>query len=260
MLVKKMRLAVAAAGAVLIVAGCGAAGGDEGSGGEPQAATEQTQSDADGDGGDGAQSGAPNLDDIPDPVAEVNGTAISKDEFVSVFEGQYQQMSMQAQATGQPVDEDQLKQQSLDGLVGVELLQQEAENRGIEVTDAEIDESLAEFAETNQVSTDEFVAQMGQQGLDREGVLDQIEKQLRAEKLITDEFGEFSATDEEIQAAYDQVAQQQMMMGGGEAAELPPLEQVRSQVEEQLRSETQAQQMQTLSDSLREGAEITVNL
>lgn len=263
MLARKARLAVAAAGAVLIVAGCSTAGdGDEASGPESQAATEQTQGDAaDGDGAQ-AQSGAPNLDDIPDPVAEVNGTAISKNEFVSVFEGQYQQMSMQAQSTGQPVDEEQLKEQSLDGLVGVELLQQEAEKRGIEVTDQEIDESLAEFAETNQASTDEFIAKMGEQGLDRDDVLDQIEKQLRAEKLIADEFGEYSPTDDEIKAAYDQVAQQQAMMGGGQAAgqQVPPLEQVRPQVEEQVKNEKQAQQMQTLSDSLREGAKVDVHL
>lgn len=263
MLVKKMRLAVAAAGAVLVVAACGTAGdGDQGSAPEPQAASQQDSGDAGGGDTDQAQSGAPNLDDIPDPVADVNGTAISKDEFVTVFEGQYQQMSMQAQTMGQPVDEEQIKQQSLDGLVGVELLQQEAMKRGIEVTDGEIDDSLTEFAETNQVTTDEFVAQMGEQGLDRDGVMDQIEKQLRAEKLIADEFGEFSPTDDEVQAAYDQVAQQQAMMGGGEAAgqQLPPLEQVRPQVEEQLRSEKEAEQMQTLSDSLRESADITVHL
>ena len=105
-------------------------------------------------------------------------------------------MSMQAQTAGQPVDEEQIKQQSLDGLVGVELLQQEATKRGIEVTDREIDQLLAEFAETNQVTTDEFIAKMGEQGLDRDGVMDQIEKQLRAEKLIADEFGEFSPMDE----------------------------------------------------------------
>ncbi|MDZ4235897.1 MAG: SurA N-terminal domain-containing protein [Dietzia sp.] len=64
---------------------------------------------------------------------------MSKDEFVTVFEGQYQQMAMQAQMTGQPVDEDQLRSQTLEGLVGSELLRQEALERGLEVSDAELE-------------------------------------------------------------------------------------------------------------------------
>lgn len=270
MLTRKLRLVAVAAGSVLIAAGCSVGGGDDAAQPEPQAAEQQAPTGeagpAGGDGPAGAdgsgQAGGPNTDDIPAVVAEVNGTEITKDEFVSVFEGQYQQMSMQAQTSGQPVDEAKLKQQSLDGLVGTELLEQEATDRGLEVSDAERDASLEEFAANNQVSPDEFVAKMGEQGLDRAAVMDQIEKQRLVEKLITDEYGEFSPTEQEVQAAYDQVAQQQSMMGGGQAGgqQLPPLEQVRPQVEEQLQSQKQAQDMQTLSDELRKDADVTVHL
>lgn len=263
MLKRKWQLVAVAAGSVLIAAGCTMPGddGEDTAQAQPAAAEQSTE---DGSASQDAQDPAagPNTDDIPDPVAEVNGTEISKDEFVSVFEGQYQQMSMQAQTSGQPVDEEQLKQQSIEGLVGTALLEQEAEKRGIKASDKEIDDSLAEFAETNQVSTDEFVAKMGEQGMDREAVMDQIEKQLRVEKLVTDEYGEFTPSDQEVQAAYDQVAQQQSMMGGaqGGGQQLPPLEQVRPEVEEQLKSEKQAKDMQTLSEELREGADVTVHL
>lgn len=265
MLKQKWRLAVAAAGSVLIVAGCSAPGDGDPAQTEPQAASEQAAQDRDESAGGGAAQGqGPDTSNIPDPVAVVNGEAITKAEFVSVLEGQYQQMSMQAQMSGQPVDEEQIKQLSIEGLVGSALLEQEAADRGIEVSDEEKDASLREFADTNQVSTDEFVAKMGEQGMDRAGVMDQIEKQLRVEKLITQEYGEFSPSDDEVRAAYDQVAQQQSMMGGAEggagAQQLPPLEQVRPQVEEQLRAEKQAEQMQTMSDELREGADVTVNL
>src|SRR5699024_5175170 len=155
--------------------------------------------------------------------------SISKDEFVTVFEGQYQQMAMQAQMSGQPVDEEQLKQQSVEGLVGTELLEQEAADRGLEASESEIDAELEEFAETNQVSTEEY--------------------------------GEFTPSEEEVQSAYDQAGQQQSMMGAqGGGQELPPLEEVRGDVEEQLKSEKQAQDMQTLFEELREDADITVNL
>lgn len=271
MLSRTWRTAVVAAGAVLIAAGCSAGGDDdENAQAQPQAAAEQTEQ---SDGADaGAEPGAeqadgPDTSDIPDPVAEVNGTKISRDEFLSVFENQYKQMSMQAQMTGQPVDEAQLKKMTSEGLVGTELLTQEAEKRGIDVSDDEIQAELAVFAERNQVSTDEFITGMGEQGLDREAVLDQIDKQLRVQKLITDEFGEFTATDAEVEQAYQQVVEQQAMMGGGAGGagggaqqQLPPLEEVRGEVEEQVSTEKEAKAMEELSQKLRKDADVTVHV
>ena len=271
MLKRKWQMVAVAAGAVLVAAGCNGPADDGDAPAEQAAAAEQGGETGPGSGpggddsagGDPAQGGAegPDLDSIPDPVAEVNGTSISKDEFVTVFEGQYQQMAMQAQMSGQPVDEEQLKQQSVEGLVGTELLEQEAADRGLGASESEIDAELEEFAETNQVSTDEFVAKMGEQGMDSEEVMEQIESQLVVEKLITEEYGEFTPSEEEVQSAYDQAGQQQSMMGAqGGGQELPPLEEVRGDVEEQLKSEKQAQDMQTLFEELREDADITVNL
>ena len=258
------RAALAAAGIALVVAGCGAGGDDDEGGATAAPATAEQSGQAAGpeQGGEESPSG-PDTSDIPDPVAEVNGTEISRDEFLSVFENQYKQMSKQAQMTGEPVDEAQLKKLTTDGLVGTELLTQEAEKRGIEVSDEEIKAELEEFAETNQVSTDEFIAAMGEQGLDREAVMEQIDKQLRVEKLITAEFGEFEVTDAEIEAAYEQIGQQQAMAGGGAGAAgggLPPLEQVRGEVSEQVRVQKEAGAMEELSQKLRADADVTVHL
>lgn len=283
---RNWKSAAVAVGAVLLVAGCGAGGGgddDAVPGAEQQAAAEQDGpgSDSDPSAGEsegpgasgekpgeksGAEAEGPDLSGIPDPVAVVNGTEISRDEFVSVFEGQYQQMSMQAQMTGQPVDEEQLKKIASDGLVGTVLLEQEAVKRGLEVSDAEIDAELEKFAETNQVSPDEFVAAMGEQGLDRQGVLDQIAKQLRVDKLMVDEFGEPEITDQQVEEAYATIAEQQASAGGQPGAgmqgggQVPPLEEVRDQVAEQLRAEKQAANMETMSQKLREGADVTVHI
>ena len=253
-----------AAGSVLIAAGCSFPGDDDEAGqSEPTAAAEQAdpaQGDPGADGEQGPE--GPDTSDIPDPVAEVNGTGVSKKEFVSVFESQYQQMTMQSQMSGQPVEEEQLKTQVLEGLVGSELLRQEATTRGLEVSGPEIDEALAGFAQTNQVSNDEFIAAMGEQGMDRDDVMEQIEKQLLVEKLIVDEYGEFSVTDEEVEAGYQKVVDQQAMSGGGQAGggQLPPLEQVRGEIEEQLVAEQQAVAMQEFSEQLREDADVTEHL
>lgn len=271
MLSRTLRTAVVAAGAVLIAAGCTTGGDDDNATPEPQAAAEQSEqadgagADAGGEQGSGQPDG-PDTSDIPDPVAEVNGEEISREEFLSVFENQYQQMSMQAQTTGQPVDEAQLKEMTSEGLVGTVLLTQEAEKRGIDVTDDEVQAELAVFAERNQVSTDEFITGMGEQGLDRQAVLDQIDKQLRVQKLLAEEYGGFEATDAEVEEAYQQVADQQAMMGGGAAGggagaqQLPPLEEVRGEVEEQVSTEKEAKAMEEFSQKLREGADVTVHL
>lgn len=260
----KWQMVAVAAGSVLIAAGCSAPGDDdEVAQSDPAATTQQADPNADpGQGDPGQESAGPDTDDIPDPVAEVNGTEVTKKEFVSVFENQYKQMESQSQMSGQPVDSDELKKQILEGLVGSELLRQEATERGLKVADPEIDKALAGFAQTNQVSNDEFIAAMGERGMDRDDVLVQIEKQLLVEKLIVDEYGEFSVTDEEVEAGYQKLVEQQAMSGGGQAGggQLPPLEQVRGEIEKQLVSEQQAQAMQKFSEQLREGADVTEHL
>ena len=70
-------------------------------------------------------------------------------------------------------------------------------------------------------------------------------------------------TDAEIEAAYEQIGQQQAMAGGGGAAGgggLPPLEQVRGEVSEQVRVQKEAGAMEELSQKLRAGADVTVHL
>src|SRR5699024_10439920 len=71
----------------------------------------------------------PNLEGIPDIVADVNDGEVTKEDFEATYQQQFQQMAMQAQMSGQNMDEieqDELKEQTADGLVGQELLMQEA--------------------------------------------------------------------------------------------------------------------------------------
>jgi peptidyl-prolyl cis-trans isomerase SurA len=227
-------IAIGTAAAVLLLGACGGPG----DGAEGPAASEQA-----GQGQDPAASGEaasatePDLSDVPDVVAEVNGEEITKDDFAGVYESQFQQQAMQSQQTGQQVDQDQLKQDLITSLVGVELLEQEAAERGIEADDADIDEALEETAEQNQMSPDEFLEAMGQQGLDEDEVRDQVASQTTVSLLVEDEAGPFEASDEEKQEAYDQAVSQQEQMAqqsGQQAQEMPAFEDVEPQLEEQV--------------------------
>ena len=106
-------------------------------------------------------------------VAEVNGKKI-KDEFVPLFETQYQQMQMQAQQSGQPVDEKGLKKQTAENLVSTEVLVQEADKRKIDVTDKDIDKGLKESAKSGQMSEKDFLKAMKDQGMDEKKVRSEL--------------------------------------------------------------------------------------
>ncbi|MHC5865605.1 SurA N-terminal domain-containing protein, partial [Streptococcus pyogenes] len=87
-----------------------------------------------------------------------NGETITKDDFVPLYETQYQQMMMQAQQGGQPVDEEGLKKQTAENLVSTKLLSQETDKRGIEATDDDVSTALDETAQASQMSRDDFLA------------------------------------------------------------------------------------------------------
>ncbi|MGD7003368.1 SurA N-terminal domain-containing protein [Corynebacterium halotolerans] len=264
MLKAKWRLGAAVAGSVLILSGCSAVTEGEGGSGvegqQEQAAAEAGGQDPGGDAGQ-ADMPEPDLDSVPDVVAEVNGTEISKEDFTTVYEVQFQQMAMQSQMSGQEVDQDQLKNMTAEGLVGNELLAQEADNRGIEASDEDAEQKLAEYAETNQMSPDEFIAANEEQGMDETAMRDEISSQIVIEDLLTDEFGEFEATEDEVQATYQEAEAQQQMGGqAGGAQELPPLDEVRPQVEEQVINQKQMESTQKLVEDLREKGDVTVHL
>ncbi|WP_114905687.1 SurA N-terminal domain-containing protein [Ornithinimicrobium murale] len=210
------------------------------------------------------QAAAPDLSDVPDVVAEVNGTEISKDEFTEAYTPTFEQASMQAQTTGQPVDEPTLREQTVEGLISSELLMQASEEHGFEASDEDITAELTELAEGNgMASADEFLAALEQQGMSGEEVNAEVEQIIKVDQLIEQEADVTEPTDEEVRARYDELVAQQ---GGGDAEsgspapEIPPFEEVQDQVAEQLASERENEAVQTLVEELRTEGEVTVHL
>ena len=203
----------------------------------------------------------PDLEGIPDVVAEVNGEEIHKEDFEAAFAGQYQQAAMQAQMMGQPVDEEMIKEQVLESMVGMELLIQEAENSGFEATEEEKEELLENIAEQNGLSRDEFLAALEEQGMDEEEVMSQLETQVKIDQLIARETGDIEPTDEELEEAYDMmVEQQEAMAEEGEETDIPSFEEIKPQLEEQLKAQKQSEATQMLVEELREDADVTIHL
>ncbi|GGM37477.1 hypothetical protein GCM10011351_24590 [Paraliobacillus quinghaiensis] len=203
----------------------------------------------------------PNLEGIPEVVAQVNGEEIGKEEFENAFTGQFQQIAMQAQMSGQAsdIDQEQLKTQIVESMIGQKLLIQEADKRNFNVSDDEINKVIDGIVEQNGMeSQDALMAALEEQGTDKEEVLSQVEKQVKINKLIEDESGDIAPTDAEVQEYYDQLVAQQEEMDSN--AEIPSFDEVKSTIEQQLVSQKQNKVVQTLVTTLRENAEITNNL
>lgn len=251
----KMTATLALIGSLSMVAACGAEN-------DPAAQTSSGQEASQETGSSAAAAPSPDLDGMPEVVATVNGEDIGKDEFARVYENQLQQATLQAQMSGQEPDQDALKKSAAESMVGTELLMQEAEQQGIEATEAQIDDALAAAAESNQVGEEEFLAALEEQGTDREEVTAQLKQQVEVEAVVEQEIGTVSATEEELQAAYDAAKAQhkQMPAESSEASEMPAYEEVKPQLKQQVVQEKEGTATQELVDKLHADGDVEINI
>ena len=257
----KWLVAIAVAGAVTLTA-CGGAT-EAGSAGQTQQASPGASGQAQDPAAGQQEMPKPDLNGIPDVVAEVNGTKISKEDFTTAYESQFQQMAMQSQMMGQEVDQAKLKKQTAEGIVGTELLIQEAGNRGLAASEKETDKALDEIVKSNQLkSKDEFMAEMKKQGMDESRVMEELKNQVIVEKLIAEEAGDTKPTDKELKAAYDEAKKQQEAMAkqGGQGAEMPSFKEAKPQLEEQVKSQKEGEVVQKLAKDLRAKADVKIHV
>jgi peptidyl-prolyl cis-trans isomerase SurA len=200
------------------------------------------------------------VEDVPDVVAEVNGDEITKDEFVNTYIGQYQQAMMQSQMSGEEVDQDQLKEEVANALIGQQLVIQEAENQGYEATEEEIQETLDQLlAQSGTESEEELFEALEEQGVTEEEIISQIEVQVKVDRLIASEAGDIEPTEEELEELYDEYVLQ-MEEFQGEDAEIPPFEEMEAQLAQQAIGQKETEAYLAIVEELEADAEITNNL
>jgi hypothetical protein len=250
-------LGLSLAAAMIALTACG--GGDDNSGKAESSEEPTSQESAQEESAGAEQAPEPDLEGIPDVVAEVNGEEVTKDDFVMLYEAQFQQAAM----SGEQPDEDALKEQTAEQLVDTTLMAQEAETRGIAVTQDDVDDELAAVAKQNQLgSVEELLAALEKQGATEDQARAQLESQMVIEQLVADEAGPVEPTEQELRKIYEEARKQQAQAGqqGGQAQAIPPYAKVKPQLVEQAKSDRMAEVAQTLVDALREDADITVNL
>lgn len=255
---KKLMTSFALAG-VLALAACGDASESEP---EEGAAASQDEGQGAEDGAAGEQPEMPEADteDIPDVVAEVNGDELSGEDFTVLYESQFQQLAMESQATGEELDQDQLKEQTLDSMIGNELLLQEAREQGFEASDEEVDALITDQAASyGMESADEFIEAYEEQGMSAEQLTEDARSQVLINQLLEDlEIEEPS--EEELREIYDEAVAAQEDSDSEEQAELPSFEDARDEVEEQATSDARNEAAIDLVEELRSEGDIETHL
>ena len=256
-MIKKWFLGLSLGTSLLVLSACG--GADESA--ENENAQPETQEQAPSGEENAAQPEMPepDLEGIPEVVAQVNGEEVSKEDFEAAYTGQFQQAAMQAQMSGQEIDQDQLKNQLAESMVGQKLLIQEAENQKLAASDEEVNQTLEQLAQQNGLeTTDEFLKALDEQGMKEEEVRSQVATQVKVDQLIAESAGDTTPSEEEVEAAYEQIKEQQEQMGSEE--ELPAFEELKQDLEEQVKTQKENEATQTLVAELREKADVTINL
>ena len=182
-------------------------------------------------------------------VVKVNDEKITQKELnVSMS-----QLELGAAAQGvdiaDPKIKDQIQTQALDMLVNTELLKQEAKARGIKITTEDVDNRLTSLKE--EIGGEEVLTErMMQFGVDEKTLRHDIENELTIQSLLDQVFAEkgLEVTEEEIVAFYDEA--------GGEKGGLPKLEEVRAQIEAQLKSSKEQEAVTGYIEELRAKATI----
>ncbi|WMY77826.1 SurA N-terminal domain-containing protein [Citricoccus sp. I39-566] len=273
---QKLLTSVALVGSLFGLAACGGGGGGGAEGGEGSSAAASQP--ASGGGSGEAQAAPedaqpsmpePEVENIPEVVATVNGQEISGEEFTTAYEGQFQQMAMQSQMSGQEMNQDEMKKQLAESMVGTELLVQDAQEQGHEASEEDVNAFLEETAEASGVaSVDELLATFEEQGFSEEQIRSDAEKQLMLNQTI-EQLDIPEPSDEELKELYDSsIAAQSEAQGGQEggaegesaAPETPSFEELKPQLEQQVSSQKENEALTQRIGELREGADVQIKL
>ena len=185
-------------------------------------------------------------------VATVNGTEITgADLTMSV-----NQIIATAQQQGIDVNDanvqNDIQSQAVEMLVNTELLKQEATNRGLSIGDEQVDQRLELLVQ--EIGSEEALTErMAAIGIDQETLRVDIKSELLIQALLDQIFAE-----EKIEVTEDEVAEVYQSAGGA-GTDLPALEEVRDQVEAQIRGSKEQEIIDSFIAELRAGAEVEVN-
>ncbi len=199
----------------LAVTAAAVAGGNREESQEDQQSQQQDQADqAEGEQNQSpgsaqpAQPGSePAVDPDGEPVAVVNGTALSNERFNDAVARNELQMRRQSQ--GAPISETQLiemKSNILEGMINEELLYQEAQEKNISASESEVGEQIQQYK--GQYGDEGFAQALSNAGMNEDQLRSEISRSLTIQKLLEEEVTSgIEVTDQEVREFYEENTQ-----------------------------------------------------
>jgi FKBP-type peptidyl-prolyl cis-trans isomerase (trigger factor) len=197
--------------------------------------------------------GPPSQDEMPDlsdTAARVNGEDITRTELESSEAQIAAQQGIDA-ASLDTTGREQLQEQALDGLIENTLIQQAAANSGLTATEADVDTQIELLK--GQFSDDaQFQEALIGQGLSEADLREQVRGEVVVQAYLeqTLDLASITVTDEEITALYEQES--------AVTEDIPPLEDVRGQIESFVIQQKQQELLAAHVQELRSNADIEI--
>ncbi|MEW9675199.1 SurA N-terminal domain-containing protein [Lentibacillus sp. L22] len=180
--------------------------------------------------------------DKDDVVAQVNDTKIKGEQYNDV----YAQTKVAMHQYGQDVsDKDQLKDQAMNVLIQQELVKQDANDKGITVSDDDVDK---EFDKMKSQNEDQFQAVLDQYNLSEKGYKNQLTFEMIVDKYMDKELPKADVSNDDVKEYYDQMKEQN--------EDIPKLKDVKDQIKDQLEQQKQSEELQKKIDKLQKNADV----
>ncbi|MFS0656889.1 SurA N-terminal domain-containing protein [Bacillus sp. 179-C3.3 HS] len=188
-------------------------------------------------------------------VATVNKDKITGSEYnsaLSTIQGQFQQ------AGQDPTSKEgakQVKKQTIDALVGQQLILQDAEKKGFKASDKQVDKQLAE--EKKQFKDNaQFEEALKKSGLTINQLKGDIADSIKYSQYVDKEIKAPSVSEQDVKAYYDQYADQMKK----QKQKAPDYKDIKSQIKKQLELQEKQQFIQTEIEKLKKSAKIKVSI
>ena len=159
--------------------------------------------------------------------------------------------------SGQAPDEEALQKQTADNLVATELLPQEAESRGIEVSDEAVDAELTGLAEQNQLGRPTSCSRRSRS---RASARTRRASRSRRSRWSSSSSRTRTARSSRPRRSCARSTRRPSSSAGQSGQKIPAFAQVRDQLAEQATSQKIGKVAGTLAEDLRKDADITINL
>ncbi|MEN1968459.1 SurA N-terminal domain-containing protein [Lentibacillus sp. N15] len=177
-----------------------------------------------------------------DVVAKVNDKQIKGTQYNDA----YAQTKVLMNQYGEDVsDKDQLKEQTMNVLIQQELVKQDAEKKGINVSDDAVDKEFKKMKSDNE---EQFQSVLDQYKLSEEGYKNQLAFEMIIDKYMDQELPDVDVSDDDVKSYYDQLKKQN--------DDIPKFKEVKSQIKDQLAQQKQSDQLQDKIDKLEKDADI----